>query len=84
MDMPILILQGGRDYQVQETKDYENWKNALKDDSNASFKVFPMLNHLFITGEGKSTPQEYLIEGHVDEDVINYITDWIIKEINDL
>ena len=60
LHIPILILQGGRDYQVEVTKDFENWKNALKKESNTSFKVFPKLNHLFIAGEGKSTPQEYL------------------------
>ncbi len=80
LKMPILILQGGRDYQVLETKDFEGWKTALKQNSNASFKVFPNLNHLFLTGEGKSTPQEYMIEGHVEKEVINSIVAWIQKQ----
>ncbi|MGB9978902.1 alpha/beta hydrolase [Methanobacterium sp.] len=77
LDMPILVLQGERDYQVLETKDFEAWKLALSQSTNAAFKLFPKLNHLFIEGEGKSTPQEYMIEGHVDEDVINTIARWI-------
>ena len=75
--MPILVLQGERDYQVLSMKDFEGWKTALNKNENASFKIFPNLNHLFIAGEGKSTPKEYTIEGHVDEDVINFIIQWI-------
>jgi len=29
---------------------------------NSSLKLFPSLIHLFITGEGKSTPQDYIVE----------------------
>jgi dienelactone hydrolase len=77
LNMPILVLQGERDYQVLSMKDFEGWKTALNKNENASFKIFPNLNHLFIAGEGKSTPKEYTIEGHVDEDVINFIIQWI-------
>jgi dienelactone hydrolase len=79
LDLPILILQGERDYQVLESIDFKGWKTALSNRTNATFKLFPGLNHLFIAGEGKSTPQEYTIEGHVDEEVINTIIQWIRK-----
>jgi dienelactone hydrolase len=79
LDLPILILQGERDYQVLESIDFKGWKTALSNRTNATFKLFPGLNHLFIAGEGKSTPQEYTIEGHVDEEVINTILQWIRK-----
>lgn len=77
LTMPILILQGGRDYQVLKTKDFEGWKAALNHRNNVAFKLFPELNHLFIAGEGPSTPQEYMVEGHVEEEVINTIAQWI-------
>jgi hypothetical protein len=77
LKMAILVLQGGRDYQVLASKDFEGWKTVLKDRDNASFKIFPKLNHLFISGEGKSTPQEYTIEGHVDGEVIEFIIQWM-------
>lgn len=77
LNTPILVLQGGRDYQVLESKDYKGWKDALNNKENATFKVFPELNHLFIAGEGKSSPQEYMVEGHVEKEVINYIVEWI-------
>lgn len=77
LDMDILVLQGGRDYQVLEPVDFKGWKDALKNKDNASFQVFPSLNHLFIAGEGKSTPQEYLVEGHVEKEVIDCMVEWI-------
>jgi dienelactone hydrolase len=79
LTMPILILQGGRDYQVLKTEDFEGWKSALSHKKNATFELFPKLNHLFIAGEGKSTPQEYTVEGHVEKDVIDSIVQWIKK-----
>ena len=79
--IPILILQGERDYQVLAAVDFEGWKKALNNNKYASFKVFPKLNHLFITGEGKSTPQEYAVEGHVHKDVIDILVKWIFENI---
>jgi hypothetical protein len=77
LSMPMLILQGGRDYQVSPTKDFEVWKKELTPRDNVSFHLFSKLNHLFIEGKGKSTPQEYGIEGHVSEEVIQTITQWL-------
>ncbi|MGB9937334.1 MAG: alpha/beta fold hydrolase [Methanobacterium sp.] len=77
LDTPILVLQGGRDYQVLESKDFKGWKDALNNKKNATLKLFPKLNHLFIAGDGKSTPQEYMVEGHVEKEVIDSIVQWI-------
>jgi pimeloyl-ACP methyl ester carboxylesterase len=77
LKMPVLVLQGERDYQVLATVDFQGWKDALQNQDNVTFQLFPELNHLFIEGEGKSTPQEYLVEGHVKEEVIDTIAQWI-------
>ncbi|AUB61223.1 hypothetical protein BK009_11415 [Methanobacterium subterraneum] len=77
LSMPMLILQGGRDYQVSPTNDFEIWEKELKTRDNVYLKLFPSLNHLFIEGEGKSTPQEYGVEGHVSEEVIEVISQWL-------
>lgn len=79
LKIPILILQGGRDYQVLESKDFKEWKDALNNHDNVQFKLFPKLNHLFIEGEGKSKPQEYMNECHVNSEVIKTIYNWIKK-----
>ena len=77
LKIPIMVLQGGRDYQVLAAEDFQGWKDRLKDRDNVTFHLFPDLNHLFIEGKGKSTPQEYLVEGHVKEEVINVIVQWM-------
>lgn len=79
LNTPILVIQGGRDYQVLASKDFKGWKDALNQRENVEFKLFKKLNHLFIEGEGKSTPQEYMVEGHVEKEVIDSIVQWIKK-----
>ncbi len=71
----ILILQGGRDYQVTKV-DFDLWRAALAGRANVTFHNYPALNHLFIAGEGKSLPSEYDKPGHVAEDVVNDIATW--------
>lgn len=79
---PVLFLQGGRDYQVTASGDFKNWRDALESKPNSSkpyqFKLYPNLNHLFITGKGKSTPSEYFqYSGNVSQKVIADIATWI-------
>ncbi|HVB32749.1 MAG TPA: alpha/beta fold hydrolase [Patescibacteria group bacterium] len=74
--IPILVLQGGRDYQVPPSE-MGRWKKALASHTNASLELFPDLNHLFEAGAGPSSPVEYLRAGHVDEKVIAAIASWI-------
>lgn len=73
----IMIAHGGRDYQVP-VSDFEQWKKALED--RAEFFLYENLNHLFIEGEGPSTPAEYMVEGSVSkdflDDLINFILSW--------
>ena len=76
LKQPMLILQGGRDYQVT-MQDFEGWQNALSSRQDVQFKMYPRLNHLFIEGEGKSTPAEYEQAGHVAEIVVDDIARWI-------
>ncbi|OGD14097.1 MAG: hypothetical protein A2V76_06700 [Candidatus Aminicenantes bacterium RBG_16_63_14] len=73
----MLILQGGRDYQVT-TEDLENWKAALGGRKDVEFHLYPKLNHLFFEGQGLITPLEYVqkhgsVAGYVVEDIANWI-----------
>ncbi len=63
---PILVLQGERDYQVTMA-DFQRWEDALSGMPNVTLKTYPDLNHLFITGTGKSVPSEYELPGHVSQ-----------------
>lgn len=80
LGMRLFVLQGGRDYQVTAQGDFPAWQEALNGKSNATLKLYPALNHAFIAGEGPSTPQEYLTEGHVSDEVIQDIARWIKTE----
>ena len=74
--MPMLILQGERDYQVTMA-DLEGWRKALSGKSGVTIKSYPTLNHLFMPGEGKSKPSEYEQPGHVADVVVDDIAAWI-------
>ncbi len=73
---PMLILQGARDYQIT-MKDYQVWNETLKGKKNAEFKLYPGLNHLFMSGQGMSTPADYEKQGFVDVEFITDLKDWI-------
>jgi len=73
---PVLVLQGERDYQVSMTE-FHYWVSALDKRKGASLKSYPSLNHLFVNGQGPSTPAEYAQPAHVDEAVINDVAHWI-------
>lgn len=77
---PILILQGGRDYQVP-VEEFERWQQALEDKKDVKFILYPFLNHIFVPGEGKSDPLEYEVTGHVPEEVVKDIAKWIKLEL---
>ena len=59
------------------TTDFEGWKTALANKANATFRLYPGLNHLFILGTGEPNPQEYSAPGHVSMDVVNDIAKWV-------
>jgi len=78
LTVPMLILQGGRDSQVS-MKDFELWKAGVGKRPGVVMKSYPSLNHLFVTGEGKSSPAEYAKPGHVAPEVIEDIAAFVKK-----
>jgi len=55
------------------------WRDALDGHAGTTIKSYPTLNHLFLPGEGKSTPSEYERAGHIPDFVLDDIADWIDK-----
>jgi dienelactone hydrolase len=76
LQRPLLVLQGGRDYQVT-LADFEGWKKALGSKKTATLKLYPELNHQFLPGTGKSTPAEYQTLGHVPPAVLDDLASWL-------
>ena len=76
LTLPMLLLQGGRDFQVIDT-DWQLWRKAFADAPRATFHHYPALNHLGITGEGAGSLDEYQKPGHVDAKLIADVAAWI-------
>lgn len=75
---PVLVLQGGRDYQVT-MEDFQGWKQGLSGNKNATFKLYDDANHIFVSGNEKSTPSDYTHSGNVSKIVIDDIAKWILN-----
>ena len=75
---PFLILQGERDYQVTMV-DFKNWKKELEGKESVTFRSYPKLNHIFMSGEGIPSPADYSKTNHVAEKVIDDIVHWILQ-----
>jgi len=80
LDRPMLILQGGRDYQVTEADDLALWRAGLGDRPDVDIRVHAADNHMFAPGTGPSTPAEYSTPANVDPAVVDDIVMWINPE----
>ncbi|MEV4125825.1 alpha/beta fold hydrolase [Nocardia sp. NPDC049707] len=74
---PMLILQGGRDYQVTVDDDLARWRAGLDGRPGVTIRVYDADNHLFFPGTGPSTPAEYTPPQHVDPQVVTDIATWL-------
>ncbi|MFA5658586.1 MAG: alpha/beta fold hydrolase [Oscillospiraceae bacterium] len=77
LEIPMLFLQGGADFQIYPDKDFEEWKAILDGNENASFILYDDLNHIFMQTNGKIDTSEYETKGTVDDKVISDISKWI-------
>jgi fermentation-respiration switch protein FrsA (DUF1100 family) len=62
-DRPMLVLQGGRDYQVTVEDDLPGWRRVPR----ADVRIYPEADHMFFAGNGS----------HVMEQVIGDVADWV-------
>jgi dienelactone hydrolase len=83
VDRPILILQGGRDYQVTVLDDLARWRAGLAHRADVTFRIYASDNHFFFPGTGQSTPAECEPAQHVDPAVVPDIVSWLTTVIHD-
>lgn len=74
--VPMLLLHGGRDFQVP-MDDWAMWQRAVGHDKRFTMKLYPSLSHLGIAGSGPQSPAEYAQPGHVDVQLIDDVATWI-------
>lgn len=77
LNKPMLIIQGGRDYQVTVEDDLSRWKAGIGHRPEVTIRVYDADNHLFFHGSGPSTPAEYERAQHVDPAVVADIAAWL-------
>jgi pimeloyl-ACP methyl ester carboxylesterase len=73
----MLIVNGGRDYQITVADDLALWRAGLSDHANVTIEVFEPGNHLLAAGSGPSTPAEYGVLQHVAVEVVDLVAGWI-------
>ncbi len=79
LQRPLLILQGGSDYQVTPHDDFAQWQSAFAHDKRVTLREYPGLYHLFMPAGDPPSPSDYTKPGHVDPTVSNDIAQWIEK-----
>ena len=75
-DKPVMIMQGGKDFQVLKDVDFEGFKQILKEKNNVTYKLYDELNHVFVKGiynDITKASKEYSVPQHVDVRVIKDI-----------
>jgi hypothetical protein len=77
LNKPILICQGGRDYQVTTTDDLSRWETGLAGQPRVDIHVYPADNHFFFPGTGASSPAELAAPQHLDHQVVADIAEWM-------
>jgi pimeloyl-ACP methyl ester carboxylesterase len=77
LSIPMLVLQGGRDYQVTPADDFARWQSAFAHTARIRLQEYPTLSHLFMPAGAVPGPQDYQTAAHVDEGVIADIAGWI-------
>jgi uncharacterized protein len=74
---PMLIVQGGRDYQATVADDLSRWQAGLADRPGVTVRVFPADNHFFFPGRGPSSPAELAAPQHLDPEVVTEVAAWL-------
>ena len=74
---PVLIVQGGRDYQSTGAEDLAIWRAGLARSPGVTIRVYEPDNHLFFPGTGPSAPVEYEPAQHMDPAVVTDIASWV-------
>ena len=83
-EKPVLILQGGMDFQVLPAVDYAGFREQLRDRKNVEYRLYDDLNHLFVKGiynDILKAGKEYKTERHIGPEVMDDIAAFIRNSI---
>ena len=77
LSLPMLLLQGGRDYNVVK-KDYDLWLGAMSDKPNFKSVFYDDLDHLFFVGEGMAKPEDISKPNHVSQKITEKMAEFVL------
>lgn len=79
-DKPVLIMQGGKDFQVLPEADFAGFREQLEGRANVEYRLYDELNHLFVKGiyhDILKAGKEYRVEQHIGPEVADDIAAFI-------
>lgn len=81
LKIPVLVLNGSKDSQVDAKQNLDGWKASLEKAGNKNFEIeeLPGLNHLFQEAETGAVSEYATIEQTISPTVLKLMTDWIKK-----
>ena len=80
---PMLIAQGEQDVQVKAAVDFARYRQLLGDRANVTFRLYPGLNHTFVTAISDSiadAKKEFARERHIGPEVLDDLANWILAQ----
>ena len=79
---PLLIVQGGKDWQVTPADGIDAWQAALSGMTDVTYKLYPDMNHMLVdmTGEPAGDTSDYIAGSIASATLIADITAWILGE----
>ena len=80
-DKPVLILQGGMDFQVLPSEDFAAFREQLQGRENVEYRLYDELNHVFVKGiynDILKAGKEYKVEQHIGAEVIDDLAAFIM------
>lgn len=83
-EKPVLIMQGGKDFQALPSEDFAGFQEQLQGRKNVEYRLYENLNHLFVTGiynDILKARKEYKVEQRIAPEVIDDIADFIKRSL---
>lgn len=77
LSLPMMLLQGKRDYQVNYTYDFLRWQAALGARPNVVFHAYDNLSHLFMPASEPPSNKDYTVPANVAKEVVDDIAAWV-------
>ena len=81
-EVPVLVVQGGKDFQVTREEGIRAWQSALKERENTQYLHLPNMTHLLFDLEGPSAgiASDYAVPTPVSETLIDALSAWVLSQ----